>query len=117
MKTQVWVTFNYGGWYLAFSKVFELGFTPFPGLVLFDDSVDGHEHQVEFVDNDYTTTMIHYKVSDKSFLVDVRNVWKHPVTEETIDYEIENYARFGWIREDRTDIPALKELMNRNAKR
>lgn len=113
MKTEIWVTFNYGGWTLSFSKTFELPFVPFVGLHL-DDSDDEDEHIVELAENEYCTTYIGYNVKKKMFEVNVRNHWKRPVTDETIDSKLTDFKKNGWSRRDSTNIAELKELMLRN---
>lgn len=116
-KIEVWVTFHYGSYHLAFKKNFDWNFTPFPEMVLFEEhSLHGYENLIEFKTNAYSSTTIMYMSNmdspkDSSWFVEVRNTWKNPVTDDTIDYTIENFARFGWTREDTTDIQALKHLM------
>jgi hypothetical protein len=115
-STKVNVSFNYGGLSLSFSKVFYLGFAPFYNMVLADDN-DVHENNIEFKTNEYCKTMIIYEARLDSFLVDVRNIWKIPVTDETVDSTIKTFLDTGWAREDNTDITKLKDLMNFEAKR
>lgn len=114
MKTEIWVTFNYGGWTIAFSKTFELPFIPFIGLHIDDAEADGDEHIIELAENDYCHTYIGYNVKKKMFDVTVRNSWKRPVSDETIDDKIIYFKKHGWERMDSTNIAELKELMKRN---
>ena len=113
MKTEIWISFNYGAWSLIFSKNFELPFTPFYGLYLLD-TVDDNENEIHFDKNDYCDTSIEFDVLENSFLVNIRNVWKHPVRDDVVDDIISLFSNTKWKREDRTDIKELKELMNRN---
>ena len=108
VKTEVWVIFAYGGWDLSFSKKFVFDFVPFAGM-----SLDDKDVTVDFETNDYCRTIISYDVRKKLFVVDVRNVWKNPVSDDTIDYEISTFKDAGWKRRDTTDVIALKELMKR----
>jgi hypothetical protein len=113
MKTEVWVSFNYGGWSLIFLKEFDLPFTPFYGMSLLDE-LDYSENDIRFVTNDYCETIITYNAKHKKFVVDVHNRWKWAVTDETIDDTLKQFLNTNWERKDRTDISELKELMNRN---
>jgi len=112
MITDVWVNFNYGGWTISFKKTFDLPFTPFYGLVL-NDTKGVHENDIHFETHDYCRTRIDYSIEEERFNVDVRHVWKHPVTDEAIDSEIETFTNTGWERKDRTNIDDLKTLMKR----
>jgi len=113
IKTEVWVTFAYGGWSLKFSKTFELDFAPFYNMVLLDFTKK-YENTIAFENDDYTSTKIHYYARERKFEVDVRNIWKRPVTDETVDFEIARFKATGWKRRDTTNVADLKELMKRN---
>jgi len=113
MKTGVWVSYNYGGWSLIFSKEFDLPFTPFYEMSLLDNG-DGWENNVSCDNNDYRRTIIQYDIDKACFTVDVRNVWKRPVSEETIDRTISCFVEGNWKRKDTTCIKQLKELMSRD---
>jgi len=112
-RVEVWVSYNYGGWYLAFSKSFDLPFTPFPGLILIDKYKD-EENEIRMENHSYCTTTILYDIRENTFLVDVRNVWNRPVDEEVIDEALEIFKKTGWTRMDSTKIQELKELMKRD---
>lgn len=110
-ETKIYVTFNYGGWSLRFSKEFNLPFTPFYNMVLYDE-FDGYENKIELVTNDYCCTTIGYNTDEYRFIIDVRNVWKFPVSDETIDDILMIFQNTGWHRIDDTNIDDLKKLMN-----
>ncbi len=109
MKNEIWVSFNYGAWSLVFSKTIDLPFTPFLGLGLIIN--DEKEYEVKFENNDYCKTLISYNLEKNQFEINVRNVWKRPVSDETIDYVIEMFS--DWERHDQTNVVVLKELMSR----
>lgn len=109
-RVEIWVSYHYGGWYLGFSKSFDLPFVPFVGLVL-NDRYKEHENEIRLEEHSYCHTTIIYDIREDSFLVDVRNIWKRPVDEEVIDEALEIFKNTGWTREDHTDIDELKELM------
>jgi hypothetical protein len=112
MKTEIWVSFNYGGWSLVYSKIIELPFPPFIGLdIIFNDEKG---YSVTLNDNDYCSTIISYNLEKQQFEIDVRNVWKQPVTDETVDMVIEEYS--DWEKRHSTNIDDLKELMLQNYK-
>jgi hypothetical protein len=115
MKTEFWVSFNYGAMQLVFVKTFDLQFTPFIGLIILEESEESG-NRIELVNNSYCNTDIIYKPDSGEFEVDVRNHWTRPVTDEEVDYQIANFAKFGWERHDTTNIKELKELMLRNYK-
>lgn len=104
MSTEIWISFNYGGYSLVFSKTFELPFTPFYGMWLTDG-----DNQIEFSTNDYNQTVINYDIDKGEFEINLREYWKRPVSDETIDDVIETYK--DWKRRDITNIKELKELM------
>lgn len=108
-KVEFFVSFNYFGHSLSYSKLFELPFIPFYGLIMdFDDDIC---HTVELVNNDYTKTRIYYNIKDEQFVVDVSTYWKRPVSDDTIDHVLKEYKDWECLRD--TNIVMLKELMNR----
>lgn len=115
-KTDIWVTHSYGYYEIRFSKVFDLPFAPFIGLIV-TDSTDDNAVDVELVNNDYTTTRIYYHANKKEFEVNVRCPWRNPVTDEAIDHTINSFTLAGWQRQDQTNIAELKALMNREYER
>jgi len=112
MITDLWVSFNYGGWTISFSKKFNLPFPPFYGLSI-DDSTEDYENDIELATHDYCSTLISYSIQKEEFSVDVRNVWRDPVSDETIDDILKTFTNTEWERHDTTDIDSLKELMSR----
>jgi len=115
MKTEINVSFNYGGWSLDFRKKIELSFTPFYGLIINDEN--NYENHIRLDNNEHCTTQIYYDLNKKLFYVDVRNRWKFPIRDEVVDETLEIFAKTNWERVDNTNIDDLKELMNRNAKK
>ena len=114
MKVQVWVSYNYGAYSLKFVKDFDLPFAPFYNMVLFDTSDNfTDENDIRLVNNDYCDTNIIWYATDEFFEVDVRNIWKHPVTDSTIDDIIKKFFATKWDREDTEDIAKLKQLMKK----
>lgn len=113
MKTEIEVSFNYGGWGVSFSKTFDLPFAPFYGLWLYDGDKD-LEHHVRLDNNDYCSTIISYDTTESTFYVNIRNVWRKAVSDDVIDHTVFTFKKAGWKREDSTNIKELKELMNRN---
>jgi hypothetical protein len=115
-KTEIWISFNYGGWNLVFSKKFELRFVPFFGLQLTETVNGDYENEIKLNNNDYTITTIDYNINNDQFDIDIRNHWKYPVSDETIDDTIKNFKLHSWDRHDNTNIDDLKELMLRERK-
>jgi hypothetical protein len=115
-KVKIYISYNYGGWSINFEKEFELPFAPYYDLVLLDNS-NNAENNISLVNNDYQITLITYDVVDNSFFVDIRNRWKYPVSDETIDDLIKTFTQTDWIRTDTTDLNKLKELMLREFNR
>ena len=46
--------------------------------------------------------------------MDIRNIWRFAISDETIDDELEIFANTGWERMDTTDVDSLKKLMKNN---
>lgn len=115
-KTEIWISFNYGGWNLVFSKNFDLPFVPFFDLQLTETVNDDYEHVIKLNNNDYTITTIDYNINNNQFDIDIRNIWRYPVSDETIDEAIKRFKLHNWYRHDNTNIDELKELMLRNRK-
>jgi hypothetical protein len=111
IKIEVEVTYSYGGWDMQFSKEIEMPAAPFYGMVLFEANKDYNELMIEFVNDDYTRTMIFYEVHTGKFSVGVRKSWKKPVRPDVIDSIIANHELFKWKRQDSTDAEELKKLM------
>ena len=110
MKTEIWVSYNYGGWSLVYSKNIDLPFQPFFGLeIIFNDE---KEYSVKLNNGN---TSISYNLEKQQFEINVRNVWKQPVTNETIDYVIEQFS--DWEKRHNVNTYDLKELMLRNYKK
>lgn len=109
------VSFNYGAHQLFFSKIIKLPFAPFYGLIINDHTEDGNvENDIELVTNNYCNTTINYELLYDAFFVSVRNVWKWPVSPDTIDSTIDAFLKTNWKRDDTTDLIQLKELMKRD---
>lgn len=111
-KVDIWVTHGYGCFEIKFNKIFQFGFAPFTGLIVVDYHGED-DMQIELENNDYISTKIYYNTNTNDFEVNVRKLWKHEVTDETIDSVIDNFTKRDWQRHDRTDIVALKALMKR----
>ena len=113
MKTEIWVSYNYGAYAFIFRKKFELPFTPFIGLYI-NDKVGEHENQIELLNHSYCTTTFYYEIGSDELITDIRNVWKRPVDEEYMDDLLKIFKNTQWERTDTTDIKNLKELMKRD---
>lgn len=112
MKNNIWVSFNYGGWSLVFSKTIELPFAPFFGLGIITN--DEKEHEVKLENNDYCRTVISWNLDKQQFEINVRHIWRNPVSDETVDSTLLEFS--DWKRHDITDIQDLKDLMARDYK-
>jgi hypothetical protein len=110
MKVEIYTSYNYGVWNLSYRKTFDLPFVPFIGLRLCFDSKN--DYYVNLDNNNFCRTMIDFDVESQTFVVDVRNVWKNPVSDESIDCVVEQFS--SWDSTHTTKIDELKELMQRN---
>lgn len=110
MKNEIWVSYNYGGRALVFSKDLNLPFPPFFGLGIIIN--DEKEHTIFLENNDYCTTIISYNLEKEQVEINVRNVWRRPVSDETIDETIDMFS--DWQRHDNEDVNLLKELMGKD---
>jgi len=115
-KTKIYVDHHYGAWEIRFEKTFDLPFPPTHNIHLLD-VCDGIENTISLETNNYTYTHILYDIHLNIFYVDIRNQWKSPVTDETVDDVLEIFEKTGWKRTDRTNIKELKELMLRDYER
>lgn len=113
MKTVIYISFNYGAYSINFSKDFNFPFMPFENLSILDSN-GNEEYLIELKSNDYCDVIFQYDINHDYFSIDVRNIWKWPVSNECIDETIEALEALNWKREDRTDINTLKELMSRD---
>lgn len=111
MKTIVNVEFYYRGFGLRFRKEFDLPFTPFYNMTLYEGTIDEEENIIRLENSDYCKTFIIYDATKNLFDIDVHNIWKAPIAEDVIDDVIEVFRYFKWERTDTTDIPRLKDLM------
>lgn len=116
MKITINRTFNYGYRNIWFRKDFEIPYPPFIGLSIIDTEND-QEINLELVKNDYIDTCITYYPYGGSYHdanstnVEIRENWKFPVTEETVDNILESYIKAGWERRDTTDAEEMKQFM------
>lgn len=108
-KNNIWVSFNYGSHSLVYSKYITLPFVPFLGFSIIVN--DEKEYEIELVNNEYCHTTIKWNIEKEQFEINIRNVWKFPVSDETIDYILEEFS--DWERHDQTDIESLKNLMKK----
>lgn len=111
MKVTVDRTFNYGYRQIWFRKDFELPYAPFYDLWIIDTDYD-QEITLRLVNNGYVSTMIIYYPTEERTTVDITEVWKQPVTEETVDGILESYTKAGWERMDSNDAEEMKEFMH-----
>lgn len=114
-KVEIWVSHNYGGWTIQYAKQFELPFPPFYGMWI-TESNEKHENSIRLDTNGYQLTIINYDVNENKFDITIREYWKQPVSDETIDEVIETFSDLGWTRKDYTNIKELKDLMKQNHK-
>lgn len=114
-KTNIWVSFNYGGWMISFAKTFELPFAPYYDLQISDGADEENENYITLGNNEYCSTIIGYDYTEKSFYIHVRNVWRRAVRDEVVDSTINRFIQAGWVRMDSENIVALKELMHRES--
>jgi hypothetical protein len=113
MKVLVEVTHSYGSHGICYSKMIEMPAAPFYDMSLFEYDVQ-YENKVDFVNDDYTRTIIFFDMRKNLFEVSVRKNWKHPVTKETLDSLIKRFSYFEWTRWDNTNIEYLKQLMRKH---
>lgn len=117
MKTEIWVTFNYGGWRIAFKKEFEFPFIPSLGIIIQDEKDGGIENTIELIETEYRGVSIYYNTLRKSFEINIREHWRYPVSDETVDGTIEMFMETDWTRCDTTNISELKDLMRKDYER
>jgi hypothetical protein len=106
-NVKIYVAYNYGGWTINFENEFVLPFAPFYEMVL----SYGNEYEISFVNNDNQITIINYDYMYQSFDIHIRENWKYPVSDETVDGIIKTFTDSDWTRTDTTDIKELKKLM------
>lgn len=115
-RTIINVNYHYGAYKLAFEKEFELTFVPFYGL-WFDDSNDDVDNIIIFETNDNKTTTIMYENKTNDFSVDVRIIWKFPITTESLDNIVEQFTITDWKTTQYSDkIESIKSIMLSNYK-
>jgi hypothetical protein len=110
-RTEIWVSYNYGGWSIVYSKVFDLPFVPFYGVgIIFDDK---KEYKIILENNDFCTTIISYNIEKNQFDVNIRYDWKYPTSNETIDFLTFKFSE--WKKQyNSTDIDELKKIMKKD---
>ncbi len=107
MKTEIWVSFNYGVWALAYSKTIELPFAPFIGLnIIFDDEM---ERSVTLENNDYCRTIISYNLEKNQFEINIINSWRKSISIETFDGIIEEFS--SWEKQHNENIEDFRNLI------
>ena len=107
MQTEIWVSYNYGGSTLVFSKTIDLPFTPFFGMGIVINEEKGYTIKLE--NKSYCNTIIDWNTLRQQFEVRIRNIWYRTVQDSVIDKVLDMFS--DWERHDQTDITALKELM------
>lgn len=112
MTNDFTVSFLYAGRNLIFFKSIELPFTPFFGMGILT-KMDG-DVTVSLENSDTCLTEIIWNTTEQKFEVFVRNMWKYPVSDETLDETLDLFSEWG--RVDRTNINDFKELMLNDSK-
>ena|ERR1035437_833842 len=112
MKTEIVVSFNYGGSSMVYRKTIDLPFIPFFGLEIITN--DEKEYVIKLENNDYCAAKIYFNLEKQQFEINVKNHWKYPVTDETVDYVVEQFS--DWEQVHISNIASLKELMSENAR-
>ena len=114
------ITYNYNSKHLSFSKMFELPFVPFYNMWLIDEK-DGVKNEIKIENNRFVNSIIEYEMNRRTFNIYIRENWKYPVSDETIDDILDKFKKTEWNREDNTDIIKMKQLMvddyNKNIKK
>lgn len=107
MQTEIWVSYNYGGSSLVFSKTIDLPFTPFFGMGIIIN--DEKKYSIKLENNSYCSTGIDWNIDKNQFKINAINTWYRTVQDSVIDNVLDMFS--DWERHDQTDITALKELM------
>ena len=113
IKTNINISYNYGGCVLNFEKEFNLPFIPFYGLQL-TDTFKNYENIIKLDNNEYIITNINYNIEDDIFNIYIRHKWNFPVSDETIYNIINIFEKTNWNRNDNTNIEELVKIMIRN---
>ena len=114
------VSFSYGGISLVFKRTLEnMSFVPFYDMELnFNNKKD---YIVHLKNTDNCQTNISYDLINQKFDINVRYIWKFPVSDSTIDSVLEMFSDTTicghgfnpWERLDTTDISKMKEIMRK----
>ena len=111
-KVIINVSYIYGAKKLSFIKMYQLNFVPFYNLEILDSFDDGFEENVvALVNTDSCITRILYNYSSNEFEIYINNIWRHQISDDTIDDIIFKFEKIDWKRTDNTNIETLKELM------
>ena len=109
MKTEINISFSYGGWFLLFKRIFDLPFIPFMGLILTFDDKKEYDIILENDEQQKYYTSISYSINKKQFEVNIGKTWRDKINSDHIDYLLKKFS--SWERVDTTNILEFKKLM------
>lgn len=92
---------------LIFEKIIFLPFPPTLGMSLTDDRV-----HCNLENCDVNSTFIDYDLNTKTFTVNMRKTFNHPISGNLIDKIICDRKDAGWKRADYTDLEKFKKFMD-----
>jgi len=99
MKFEVYEDFSVGAYRMWFIKTFELPFSPFMGMKIYDH-YKGNELTLSFDNDEYVTSQIGWCVKDKKYYGQINHSRLRP---HNLKEEYETHLKCGWKESEYND--------------
>jgi hypothetical protein len=111
MKFEIYEDFSVGGYKICFNKTFNIPFTPFLGMKIYDYHKE-NELTVHFDNDEYVTSEIGWCIKDKKFFGQIRH---HILTPHLLKEEYNIHIKCGWNQDKyNDDIEKTIEILKAN---
>lgn len=104
MKTEIAISYNYGGLRLYFKKECDLPFVPHLGMFISYGDIE-----IELRDDGYSKAFISYDILKQELSIQIRNYWKAGVNPEIVDNVLDLFRE--WEQINTKDAATIKKLL------
>lgn len=104
MKTEIAISYNYGGLHLYFKKECDLPFVPYLGMFISYGDIE-----IELRDDSYSNASISYDILKQEVSIQIRNYWKPGANPEIVDDVLALFK--DWDQVNTKDAETIKKLL------
>lgn len=104
MKTEIHISYNYGGLHLHFEKKCDLPFVPHLGMFLSYGDIE-----IELRDDSYSKAYVSYDILKQEVSIQIRNYWKAGADPSIVDHVLTLFK--DWDQVNTKDAETIKKLL------